>query len=141
MNIILIVKKLEQMEGHLEELKISVLCFTPQKVKKEITLLHTAERLVQLIVDTMIDINIHILISKEKTYDKTQSTFLLLGELGILEREFAEKIAPIVGLRNILVHGYEKIDKDLFVRNLFRNVDDFKRYIVYIHEFITKTKK
>lgn len=141
MNITLIVKKLEQMESHLEELKTSVLCFTPQKVKKEITLLHTAERLVQLIVDTMIDINIHILISKEKTYDKTQSTFLLLGELGILEREFAEKIAPIVGLRNLLVHGYEEIDKDLFVRNLFRNVGDFKRYIVYIHEFITKTKK
>jgi uncharacterized protein YutE (UPF0331/DUF86 family) len=141
MNVNLILKKLEQMESYLKELETFIFSRKPEEVKKDVTLLHTAERLVQLLVDTMIDINIHILLSKEKTYDKTQSTFLLLGEMGVLPEEFAKKIAPIVGLRNILVHRYEELDKDLFIKNLFKNKDDFKQYIVAIHEFIEKAQK
>jgi uncharacterized protein YutE (UPF0331/DUF86 family) len=129
------------MESYLEELDTIVLSRKPEEVKKDLTLLHTAERLVQVLVDTMIDINIHILLSKGKTYDKTQSTFLLLGEMGVLPKKFAKKIAPIVGLRNILVHRYEELDKDLFIKNLFKNKDDFKQYIVAIYDFVEKKKK
>jgi uncharacterized protein YutE (UPF0331/DUF86 family) len=141
MNANLILKKLGEMESYLKELETFVLSRKPEEVKKDATLLHTAERLVQLLVDTMIDINIHILLSKEKTYDKTQSTFLLLGEMGVLPEEFAKKIAPIVGFRNILVHRYEVLDKDLFIRNLFKNKADFKQYIVAIHDFIEREKE
>jgi len=141
MNFDLILKKLSQMESYLNELETFILSRNPKEIKKDPTLLHTAERLVQVLVDTMIDINIHILLSKEKTYDKTQSTFLLLGEMGILPEEFAKKIAPIVGLRNILVHRYEELNKDLFIKNLFKNKDDFKKYIVAIYDFVEKERK
>lgn len=124
------------MNSYLDELETEIFSKSETEVRKEGVLMHTAERLLQLIIDTMIDINIHILISKEKTYDKTQSTFLLLGEMGILPEEFAVKVAPIVGLRNLLVHRYENLDKELFIRNLFKNFDDFKKYIIAIHKFI-----
>lgn len=140
MNKILIIQKLKQIESYLTDLEKLILSRQPEEVKKESTLLHTAERLVQLLVDTMIDINIHILISKDKSYDKTQSTLLLLADLGILSKEFAGKIAPVVGLRNILVHRYEALDKELFVSNLFKNANDFKRYMVAIYDFIKKEK-
>ena len=140
MNKTLIVKKLNQMESYLKDLKSLILSRDPEDVKKEPTLLHAAERLVQLLADTIIDINVHILISKDKSYDKTQSTFLLLADLGILSKEFAEKIAPVVGLRNILVHRYEDLDNELFVSNLFKNANDFKRYAVAICDFIKKEK-
>ncbi len=140
MNFDLLFKKLSQMETYLNELETFVLSRNPEEVKKDVTLLHTAERLVQVLVDTMIDINIHILLSKKKTYDKSQSTFLILGEMGVLPEEFAKKIAPIVGLRNILVHRYEELDKDLFVKNLFNNKDDFKKYMIAIYDFIKKER-
>ena len=136
MNIDLINKKLDQIEVYLEELEKLVFSHSQEEIKKDNALLYTAERLFQLLVDTMVDINIHILISRDKIYDKTQSTFLLLEEMGILSKEFAKKIAQIVGLRNILVHRYEILDKDLFVRHLFHNKDDFKRYVVAIYEFV-----
>lgn len=129
------------MDSYFQELETLILSHSPEKVKREATLLHTAERLVQLLVDTMIDINIHILISKEKTYDKTQSTFLLLGKMKILPENFARKIAPIVGLRNILVHRYEELDKNLFITNLFNNKNDFKTYMVAIHRFVRKEQQ
>lgn len=89
----------------------------------------------------MIDINIHLLISKEMTYDKTQSTFLPLGKMKVLPENFARKIAPIVGLWNILVYRYEELNKDLFIRNLFNNKNDFKTYLVAIHDFVKKEQQ
>jgi uncharacterized protein YutE (UPF0331/DUF86 family) len=140
MNIELIKKKLNQLELYLEEMRTFILSCSEEQIKESSTLLRAAERLVQLLVDTMIDINIHILLSKDKIYDQTQSTFLILGEMGILPMALAKKIAPIVGLRNILVHRYEVLDKNLFVKNLFKNKDDFKRYLIAIYEFIAKVK-
>ena len=34
----------------------------------------------------------------------------ILGEIGVLPREFAQSLAPIAGFRNILVHEYLEID-------------------------------
>jgi uncharacterized protein YutE (UPF0331/DUF86 family) len=141
MNKELINKKLNQLELYLKELQTLILSHSKEAIKKDPLLLRTAERLTQLLVDTMIDINIHILLSEDKVYDQSRSTFILLGEMGILPMALAKKIAPIVGLRNILVHRYETLDKDLFVRNLFKNKDDFKHYLVAIYDFLEKIKE
>ena len=73
--------------------------------------LSTVERRFQLIVDTAIDINTHVI--KESglaTPDDYQSTFITLGERKILPLDFALKIAPSVGLRNLIVHKYGQVD-------------------------------
>ena len=63
--------------------------------------LHTVERLFQLIVDTAVDINTHIIIESQfHVPSDYQSTFIALGEHKVLPMDFAIKIAPSVGLRN-----------------------------------------
>ena len=58
------------------------------------------------------DVNVYVIRELElKTADDFQSTFRILAEAGILPSDFAERIAPVVGLRNMLVHRYEKIDR------------------------------
>jgi uncharacterized protein YutE (UPF0331/DUF86 family) len=51
-----------------------------------------------------------------------------MGEHGLLPKEFAEKLAPVVGLRNIVVHRYEHLDKQTFIELLRKNIDDFVHY-------------
>jgi len=46
-----------------------------------------------------------------------------LGEIGVLPRELAQRLAPITGLRNILVHEYLRIDWDQVLDNLQRLID------------------
>lgn len=130
----LITKKLALMHEYLEELE-------PLVVQGEDALLadklkyHTAERLFQLIVDTMIDINTHII--REQTLlvpDDPQSTFITLGEASVLPNDFAKKIAPIVGLRNAVVHRYETVSVKRFVHELVRDFTDFKIYATVIAE-------
>ena len=63
---------------------------------------HALERLVQLIVDEMVDINTHIIAESDfQVPSDYQSTFITLAENKILPAEFAEKIAPSIGLRNL----------------------------------------
>lgn len=95
------------------------------------------ERLCQLLVDAMLAINHHFI--KElnlKVSDDLQGTFYILGENNILPMDFAKKIAPVVSIRNRLVHKYEEIDKELFVRSFFKDRDDFKKYVQFINDYM-----
>lgn len=108
-----------------------------QEIKQNKVVLAALERFFQKTVDTMIDINTHII--KESnlgTVDDLQSTFKMLGDSGILEKKFADKIAPIVGARNMLVHRYEKLDNDMFLNNLKDNFSDFKNYLAQINAYL-----
>lgn len=131
----IIKNKLNQIVEYLDELEPIVEKMSDQEIKENYFNYHTAERILQLIVDTMIDVNMHF-IKERKLFvpDDLQSTFRTLSDNKIFPADFADKIAPVVGLRNILVHRYEKIDKDLFIRNLKNNYTDFKQYIVFIRQ-------
>jgi uncharacterized protein YutE (UPF0331/DUF86 family) len=48
---------------------------------------------------------------------------LRMGDLGVLPVEFAQRLAPLAGFRNILVHGYLLIDWDEVYRNLHQLAD------------------
>lgn len=57
--------------------------------------------------------------------------FIILSEIGVLPIDFAKRIAPLAGLRNILVHEYLGIDWNHVYRNLqnIQNLVDFSEYI------------
>lgn len=89
-----------------------------------------------MIVDLILDINTHFI--KElnlEIADDFQGTFYILGKHDILDNDFAQKIAPVFGIRNRIVHGYEKLDKEQFVRELRQNYKDFDRYIELIKNY------
>lgn len=137
-NTELIKRKQRHIYNYLEDLKRYVLSLSLKEVIKQTDKQYIAERLFQLIVDSMIDINTHIVKMSEKYFDDMQSTFYILSELKILPEKFAEKIAPVVGVRNMIVHRYEKLDKKLFLQNLYKSFGDFAQYLKYIDEFLKK---
>jgi uncharacterized protein YutE (UPF0331/DUF86 family) len=136
---ILIEKKLQQIFEYLGELKPIAKDIQANEVLKDYYKYHTAERLLQLVVDTIIDINVHLI--KENTLavpDDFQSTFITLADNGILPRDFAEQIAPVVGLRNRVVHRYETLSRRTFIELLQKNYPDFEHYLEIIKDYIDK---
>lgn len=132
-------QKLQTMRDYTEELEKLLKDVSDEEFFADSGKLHIVERLVQLIVDGMIDINQHLIRElKLKISDDLQGTFMIIGESDILPREFAEKIAPVVGVRNILVHQYEKLDREIFLKNLRRHFSDFVKYQQYIAEYLQK---
>lgn len=108
-----------------------------ETIRVDILKLPAVERYFQRAVDLMVDINTHIINNGDfGTVDDLQSTFKMLGDFNVLEKEFSGKVAPIVGVRNMLVHWYEKLDTKLFLDNLKKNFADFKTYIIQIGSYL-----
>ncbi|MBI2644842.1 DUF86 domain-containing protein [Candidatus Uhrbacteria bacterium] len=133
-----VTKKLTEIDKYLKELEDLLAC-SDKQIKSDSGKLHIAERLLQLIVDTIIDINTYFIRELNLPISEDyQSTFFTLAERGILPKNFAEKMAPIVGLRNRIVHRYESVDTHLFLSLLRSNVKDFTKYIVFIFRQLKK---
>ena len=70
-----------------------------------------AERYLERIIGRMIDINYHVLTAGNQAPPKDYyQSFLALGAVGVLDAEFATRIAACAGLRNRIAHEYEAID-------------------------------
>lgn len=129
-------EKLAEIIKYQRELK-QHLDFSDQEILEDTGKMHIAERLLQLIIDLMLDINNHFIKElKLELADDFQGTFYVLGKHGVLSYDFAQKIAPVVGVRNRIVHGYEKLDKNRFVTELRQNHIDFDKYIVSIKRYL-----
>ena len=134
----LIKNKLADIEGYYKELK-SVLENSVPEIIRDHLKLRSAERLFQLIVDTSIDINTHIIAESDIIIpDDYQSTFIVLAENNILPMEFALKIAPSVGLRNKVVHKYGKVDSKRMIGDVKNEIGDYLKYMKLINEYLKK---
>ncbi|MDK2805503.1 MAG: hypothetical protein PWQ94_667 [Thermoanaerobacterium sp.] len=60
----------------------------------------------------------------------------MIREAGVLDVNFAVKIAPASGLRNRLVHQYEKIDDKIVYNSVKMAIEDFSKYVDIISRYI-----
>ncbi|AEF17935.1 protein of unknown function DUF86 [Thermoanaerobacterium xylanolyticum LX-11] len=129
-------EKLVRMLEHINELKQLSSC-TYEEYVHDIKLKYAIERLLQLIVDLALDINNMILAYlKRPPASDYFNSFIDLSEIGILDVDFAVKIAPASGLRNRLVHQYEKIDDKIVYNSVKMTIEDFSKYVDIISRYI-----
>ena len=97
-----------------------------------------AERNLEVAAQCCIDIS-HRIISMERAQKPRDyyEAITRMGELGVLPPEFARKIAPIAGFRNILVHEYLGLDWDEVYSHLQR-IDDLVEFAEHIREWLRR---
>ncbi|MEI7425333.1 MAG: HepT-like ribonuclease domain-containing protein [Candidatus Moraniibacteriota bacterium] len=106
-------------------------------ILRDVKNLRFFERNFQLIVDTMLDINSHIIVEENFGIPDTYSnTFIILGEKGVIPVDFSYKIAEAVKLRNMVVHKYDKVDNKKMIQDLKDGLSQFEEYLIYIDEFL-----
>lgn len=126
--------KLTEIKKYQNELR-ELLNFNDKDILNDSGKMHIAERLLQLIVDTILDINQHFIKELElEVAEDFQSTFYILGKHKVIPEDFANKIAPVVGLRNRVVHRYDTLNENLFIKSLRENYRDFDLYIQIIQK-------
>ncbi len=87
-----------------------------------------AEHRLVVAAQAVADIAAHIVVSEGfGAPDDYRSAVVTLGSRGILEQALAERLARAVGLRNVLVHMYVRVDPERVVRAI-ENIDDFRRF-------------
>ena len=96
-----------------------------------------AERCLQVAIECMIDVADHLIAERGWPRPETgRDALIALGAHGVVPEAFAQRIAPMAGLRNLLVHGYLAIDRQELHRHLSR-VGDFSEFIRHIHAYLT----
>ena len=137
----LVINKMADTQKYLEEL-MPILRHDSREIIDDNLKLRSVERLFQLIVDTTIDINTYIITESDVSVpDDYQSTFMVMGEHNILPMDFAQAIAPSVGLRNLIVHKYGKVDIKRMIDDVKNNIGQYKDYLRHISEFAKKIKQ
>jgi uncharacterized protein YutE (UPF0331/DUF86 family) len=89
-----------------------------------------AERYLERIIGRMIDLNYHVLTESGQAPPKDYyQSFTALADIGLLDREFAGRIAACAGLRNRITHEYETIDPALVHGALQAALQDIPVYL------------
>lgn len=132
----LIKQKVEHILAYVDELKpLSRMSY--EDFVKDIRNVRTAERDLQLMVDTAVDINNHIIIAGGSTPPNDYfESFTKLSEQGVLSKDFAERIAQSAGLRNRLVHEYEEINLSILFRDLGSDIKDYIQYCKQVIKYL-----
>lgn len=94
-----------------------------------------AERNLQIAIEACLDIG-KIIISQRKLPEPKdyKGVFLALAEADIIRAETTRFLSDMAGARNILVHGYDKVDNGLIYGVLKRHLNDFEVFLKEIKD-------
>lgn len=91
----------------------------------------------QTAIQCVIDIANHLLIGGDlEQPSDSRSAILGLGRYGILPQDFAQGLAGMSGLRNVIVHRYMTVDDELIYQFLQRCVTDFDAFSQHIVNYL-----
>jgi uncharacterized protein YutE (UPF0331/DUF86 family) len=94
-----------------------------------------AERNIQVAVEGCLDIAKIVISSKELPEPKdNKGVFSVLAEAGILSDKSLKFLVPMAGTRNVLVHGYDKVEDSVIYEVMKRHLDDFNSFLKEIKE-------
>jgi len=128
----------------LEKLSVCLKKLDPFKSKEKEEILQDPylqdiiERNLEVSAQSVIDIANRIISIED--LEKPQDYYdaiMRLGEAGIIPLKFAQKLAPIAGFRNILVHDYLDIDWDEVYNNLHQ-LQDLSKFMTQIKKWMKK---
>lgn len=135
-----IISKLQRMDeyiGYLEEI---------QKINKkdfvnDYHFFGLAERYLQLSIEILLDIGkLIITLERLKKPEDNQEIFAVLRDAKIISEKLVNNLIGIANFRNILVHEYDKINREIIYEKLRNNLDDFKNFKKEVLSFLNKTK-
>ncbi len=102
---------------------------------KDYTLKDAVERNIEVAIQACIDIA-RIIIKREglREPEDNKGVFIVLAENGIISEESLRFLIPMAGTRNILVHGYDKVDDAIIFGVLKNHLNDFYIFLKEIEE-------
>lgn len=83
---------------------------------------------VESAVQVSLDIATHICAARGRTIEKASDAFCVLAELGVIEKELADKLVKAVGFRNVSVHRYIDTDWAIVWQIAESGVADLKEF-------------
>lgn len=105
--------------------------FTPQDIARAI------ERLVQLVIEAAVDINVHVATEIEGSPPPDyRASFAAAARCGVVPVELATRLAPSAGLRNALIHDYADVDDARVHASIGLALSGFREFAASVHQWL-----
>ncbi len=137
----------ESIDAHLHHLRTIVQELsrkgpvTPQQLQASTERLWFVAYGLQIAAQNAIDVALRIVVSLSgEAPDDYRAALEGLGRLHVMDEESAARIAPMAGLRNILVHGYLRLDVDRLADAL-SHLGDLTEFARGIEAFLAANPK
>lgn len=131
--------KLDLIQSDLEKLE-ELKRYTIEEIIADFYKLNTFQLLLVKVIGRAIDINSHIIAEKgdlrERTPTTSRETFLRLGEMKILPRDFARTIADSTSFRNKIIHEYDELNDKKVYSTVDEALEQYIKYCQYILDYI-----
>ena len=124
----LILRKLAELEECLGQVK-EYANITVKQYSGDWKAQRIIERTLQMMIEICADIAGHIISDKGYRVPTTYAdAFRVLSENGILNKELFETMEKMAKFRNIIVHHYDKVDTEIVIGILRKDLDDFSAF-------------
>jgi uncharacterized protein YutE (UPF0331/DUF86 family) len=126
----LVAKKLAFIETCLRELRELA---HPERIEHDLREERFVAHTLQVAIQAALDIASHIVSDERLGEPETnRQLFELLMEYGWAPSELAEPLVQMVGFRNVLVHGYQEVDKAVVRDVVESHLGDLEAYVAAI---------
>ena len=99
----------------------------------------TVERGLQICVQNALDVATHLAAASGLDSPDYATAIDRLAELSVLPAEFASRLRPIAGFRNVLVHGYLQVNLDILERVLKEQLQDLEAFAGFVEAHLVRT--
>ncbi len=98
------------------------------------------ERTLHMAIECCLDIGSHIISSEKlREPESNKDIFNVLAENNYIPRNSLAKLGKMAQFRNLIVHGYAKIDPEIVYAILQRNLKDIEHFARYIQKRFLET--
>ena len=133
-----IISKLQKLDEYIKYLK-EVQKINKNQFVEDYHFFGLAERYLQLSIEILLDVGkLLIVIKGLKRPEENQEIFSALCDEKIISEKLADNLIGVANFRNILVHDYEKIDREIVYEKLRNNLDDFENFKKEIVGYVNK---
>ncbi len=95
----------------------------------------------QIAIQALLDVGSHILAAEGAGgVEEYADIPIALAERGVLPREYADSIRGMAGFRNLLVHGYARVDLGRLLEFLRTRLDDFATFAGHVVRYLDKPR-
>lgn len=127
------VDKLKEYLGYLKSIKQ----YSKEEYINNPMIYGSSERFLHLAIESVIDIGNHVI--SDMRYRKPENNrdiFQILHENKLIDEKLKINLCNMAGFRNILVHDYLKIDREIVYEIILNNLSDIEKFIKVIVEYI-----
>jgi len=113
---------------------------TAQELRANADLRWTVERGLQLCAQNVLDIATHLAAASGLDSPDYATAIDRLAELAVLPADFASRLRPMAGFRNVLVHGYLQVDLGILAHVLKEKPQELDEFADRVEDHLKQRK-